>query len=390
MAQRKRPARRGNGEGSIYYEKSRDRYRASVTLPDGSRPTTVGKTREIVARKLAVMLGQAAAGEHIPSATTSVAQVLTHWRDYVLPSRGLAPASVEGYKWALDIIETHLGRAKVASLKVERVEQMLRRLADEGYSRNSIRIVRATLSQVLTEAERRGHVTRNVAKLAVLPHDATPAAERSALTAEEAQKLLTLARKDRLAAYWTLALTTGARRGELLGLSWDDLDLDEGIMTVRQALRRGPYGGYELGPTKTAASVRTVRLGQSSVAALKTHRSAQRKERVAADRWEDTGLVFTTTVGTHLDPNTIRHSWNALCEAAGIEGRVPHEMRHTAGSQAVDAGVPLGEVADQLGHADVNMLARIYRHRTRPVVEGVADVMEAFITAPRRRRTSRP
>jgi integrase len=77
-----------------------------------------------------------------------------------------------------------------------------------------------------------------------------------------------------------------------------------------------------------------------------------------------------------------------LCKVAGIEGRVPHELRHTAGSVAVDAGVPLTEVADQLGHADVNMLARTYRHRTRPVVEGVAGVMDAFVSPRKRTRKS--
>ena len=110
---------------------------------------------------------------------------------------------------------------------------------------------------------------------------------------------------------------------------------------------------------------------------------------MAATSWTDTGLVFTTTVGTHLDPNTIRHRWDALCNTAGIEGRVPHELRHTVGSMAVDAGVALTTVADQLGHADVDMLARTYRHQTRPVVEGVADVMEDFITPPRSGRRAR-
>jgi integrase len=270
-------------------------------------------------------------------------------------------------------------------LTPEQIESFLRGLADEGYSANSVRIIRTTLSQVLKEAERRGHVARNAAALTHLPAKARPPVERDALSADEAGRLLAAAKADRLAAYWVLALTTGARRGELLGLAWDDVDLDAATMTIRRGLRRAEMGGWEVGPTKTTASVRTVRLGPSAVAALTAHKRAQRREQVAAKRWTDTGLVFTTTVGTHLDPNTIRHRWTALCKAAGVDGRVPHELRHTAGSLAVDAGVSLAEVADQLGHADVNMLARTYRHRTRPVVEGVAGVMEAFVTTPPKR-----
>ena len=107
------------------------------------------------------------------------------------------------------------------------------------------------------------------------------------------------------------------------------------------------------------------------LAALKAHRADQKREKMAATTWTDTGLVFTTTVGTHLDPNTIRHRWNALCKTAGIEGRVPHELRHTVGSMLVDAGVSLTTAADQLGHADSDMLVRIYRHKIGDVVEGV-------------------
>jgi integrase len=387
---RKRP-KQPNGAGSVFYDKARRQWRVAVMLPDGRRRHLRAATEAEARAKCNELLATVAAGEPVKRGTApSVATQLEWWSEYVLPARKLAPATVEQYRWALGLLTEGLGRARLRSLTPEHVERFLGKLAKDGYSANSVRLVRTTLSQVLTEALKRGHVERNAAALAHLPATAAPPAERDALSADEAHRLLAAAAGDRLAAYWTLALTTGARRGELLGLAWDDVDLDAGTVTIRQALRRGAKGGYELGPTKTTASVRTVRLGPSARTALKGHRAAQRTERMAAGpRWRESGLVFTTTVGTHLDPNTIRHRWDALCKAVGIEGRVPHELRHTAGSLAVDAGVALTEVADQLGHADVNMLARTYRHRTRPVVEPVAAVMEAFITPPRRGRRAR-
>jgi integrase len=375
-----------NGSGSVYFDKKRQKYRVMVTLPDGSRRTAWAATQDDALAKRNEMLGKLASGTALPRGDTKLASQIEHWRDYVLPAKRRAPATVEQYRWALGIAEAKLGKARLATLSVEQVERCLSGLAAEGYSRNSIRLVRNALSQVLGEAERRGHVPRNVARLSQLPADAEPAAERRALSDDECRRLLSAARGDRLEALWVLALTTGARRGELLGLSWSSIDLDAGTMAVTEALRRNEHGGYSIGSTKTKGSVRTVRLGPSAIKALKAHQRAQRKEHVAAKRWQDSGLVFTTTVGTHLDPGRLRRAWDHLCEHAGIEGVVFHELRHTVGSHAVDSDVPLAEVADQLGHADVSMLASTYRHRTRPVVEGVASVMEAFVSSQKRSR----
>jgi integrase len=371
--------RRGNNEGTIFEEKSRKRWKAGVTLPDGTRRWVTGRTREAVAEKLSHLLGQVSAGAPLPPAGMTLSVVLAHWRDYTLPAKRRAPATVEQYHWALAIIDDALGKKRLATLTPEQVEHFLGARAAEGYSRNSVRILRTVFSQVLGEAERRGHVARNVAKLAHLPADATPAAQRRSLSPEEAARLIRAIDGDPLEAFFVLALTTGARRGELLGLSWDDVDLRAGTMTVRHALRKAGSGGYEVGPTKNPASVRTVRLGPSAVAALRRHRKAAVRHVGTED------LVFTTSTGAHLDPSRLRRRWESICEQAALEDVVLHELRHTAGSVAVDAGVNLSEVADQLGHANVNMLATTYRHRTRPVVEGVADVMDAFVTGPPKR-----
>ena len=373
--------RRGNHEGTIFEDKARGRWKAGVTLGDGSRRWVTGRTREAVAEKLAVMLGQAASGAPVPKAGTLSGQI-DHWRDYVLPSMRLAPATVSQAIWALGIVQTHLGRVRLAKLSAEHVDHFLVARAAEGYSVSSLKRFRGVLSQVLTEAVRRGHVLRDVARLAHIPASAPTPAPRRALNPEEGRRLLDAATGDRLEAFYVLALTTGARRGELLGLAWDDVDLKAGTMTIRRALRRGRGGGYELGPPKTDASVRTVRLGPVALDALKAHKMAQKSERLAALKWTDSGLVFTTTTGTPVDPTRLGREWRVIRHEAGLDDVVLHELRHTAGSVAVDAGVPLTEVADQLGHSDVAMLARVYRHRTRPVVEGVASVMDAFVTAP--------
>jgi integrase len=382
MAKRK-AARRGNGEGSIYYEAARDRYRAAVSLPDGSRRTVVAKTRDGVKDRMAVMLGQAVTGTLPASTTVTLRDQIEHWRDYVLPAKRLAPATDEQYRWALGVAEAGLGRSKLATLSVEAIERFLTRLARDGYTRNSVRLVRNALTQVLGESERRGHVTRNVARLAHLPAEAALPEPRRALEPAECAKLLRGSVGTTLGALVSLALATGARRGELLALSWRDVDLDAGTVRFRAGLRRAPQGGYEVGPMKTAASVRTVVVGTAARKALRDHQRRQKAEQLASTRWADSGLVFTNSVGGPLDPGRLRRAFEKLCAEVGVSATF-HELRHTVASHAVADDVPLATVADQLGHASIDMLARTYRHKVVPVID-VSASTERLVAPPRRR-----
>jgi integrase len=376
-----------NHAGSIFRRKDRDCWCVKVTLPDGSSTRRNAKTEKEAVDIRNELLGNVAQGVPVGS-TATVAQQLENWREHVLPAKRLAPATQSQYEWAVAVLTKGLGRVKLRNLSPEHVERFLAQCVKDGYKRNSVRIVRTVLGLVLGEAERRGHVARNVARLAHLPADAAPVAQRRALSEAECARLLSAARDDRLEALWVLALMTGARQGELLALSWDDLDLDEGTMTITKGVRRASTTGsrWEIGPTKTADSVRPVRLTPTAVRALKRHKTAQKRERLAAKpRWPESDLVFTTTAGTLIDRNNLRRQWDALTTAADLEGTVLHELRHTFTSHAVDAGVPLTDIADQLGHSNVEMLARTYRHMTRPVVEGPAEVMERLVRPTRKR-----
>ena len=383
MATRQSRGRRGNNEGTIFEDKARNRWKAGVTLSDGSRRWVTGKTREAVAQKLAVLLGQSATGAPIPKAGT-VGDQIRHWRDYTLPAKHLAPATVENYRWSLEIVETHLGAKRLATLTPEQVEKFLRDRVAEGYTANSVRLMRTTLGQVLKEAERRGHVQRNVGG-AQSDYRATRRRRPSGAHSPPRKPpgWSPPSTGDSLEAFFVLALTTGARRGELLGLSWDDVDLKAGTMTMRHGAPQGAKGWLRGRPDQE----------QRQRPHGAPRRQRHRRAAPATARSPCVTSVSTTScsprsTGAHLDPSRLRRRWDAICTEAGLEGVVLHELRHTAGSVAVDAGVALTEVADQLGHADVSMLATVYRHRTRPVVEGVAGVMENFVAAekPKRKR----
>ena len=203
------------------------------------------------------------------------------------------------------------------------------------------------------------------------------------MTVEQARLLLEAAHGHPLEAAFVLGLTCGLRPGELLGLGWEDVDLDQGVLRVSRAVSR-VGGTVQLGPTKTASSRRQLRLPAAAEDALRQHRARQRAQQdLMREAWQDLGLVFPTSRGTLLDPANLRRSLRTVTEQAGLGRWHPHELRHSAASLLSAAGVPLEEVADVLGHASTRVTSATYRHRTTPTIEAGANIMDQLLLSPR-------
>lgn len=245
-----------------------------------------------------------------------------------------SPNTVDNARWAVEKwIKPYLGAKRLRELAPEDVERLLAVMAKAGRSRRTVVRVKSYLGQMLAAAERRGRVARNVARVAELPATAAPV-ERRSLTHDEARAVLKAAEGRRLQALFVCALMLGLRPGELLGLRWDDVDLGDGTLHVAVSLKRerGDDGNQvlRLGDTKTARSRRTLDLPEPVLAALRAHRDRQAADqRRAGVAWHPTGLVFTTEVGTPVDPANLRRATKALCTAAGVEPVSPNELgRH--------------------------------------------------------------
>jgi integrase len=173
-----------------------------------------------------------------------------------------------------------------------------------------------------------------------------------------------------------LGLTCGLRPGELLGLCWEDVDLDQGRLRVSRAVSR-VGGTVQLGPTKTTSSRRQLRLPAAAEDALRQHRTRQQEQQdLMGSHWQDLGLVFPTGRGTLLDPANLRRSLRTVTEQADLGRWHPHELRHSAASLLSAAGVPLEQVADVLGHANTRVTSATYRHPTTPTIEAAARPMD--------------
>jgi integrase len=194
-------------------------------------------------------------------------------------------------------------------------------------------------------------------------------AERRSLTAEEARKLLGVLSSERLGTAYALTLALGLRRGEVLGLRWQDFDLDADppTVTVRQQLQRRAGRGLVLVPLKTAKSRRTLALPSQIIDRIRSHRALQAAERLGAGSgWVDNdageGLVFTTPIGTPVDPDNFRHRLGKISDGAGLGTWTTHELRHSAGSLLFAMGVPMKVISETLGHSSERVTSEVYVH----------------------------
>jgi integrase len=185
------------------------------------------------------------------------------------------------------------------------------------------------------------------------------------LSEAEARTFLDAARGagDRFEALYVLAVTTGLRRGELLGLRWDDADLDRGTLRVGRALVR-VGGRHVIGETKTRRGRRRINLTPRTVAALKAHRKRQLEQRVRlAGFYEDHGLIFSSENGTPLNPeNLVKRSFKPLLKKAGLPEIRFHDLRHTCATLLLGRSVHPKIVQELLGHATIAMTLDTYSH----------------------------
>lgn len=370
--------RRGNSEGSVYRRASDGRWVGAVTVgfgPTGRpvRKTVSAKKRTEAVRKLTELQRQLDDGLPPPDASMTVAQLLERWHADVIRHQ-VTRSTSDNYKSVADHhIVPALGRKRLKDLAPGDVDRLMAQKLESGLSISTVRRIRSVLAQALTQAIRWGSVSRNVASLTRGPRQSRK--EGRTLTPSQARGLLTSLEGHRNEALYSLMLSTGVRRGEALGLRWDDVDLDDGLLLVRRQLKR-EAGELVLADTKTAKSRRAVNLPQPMIGVLKAHRARQARDRLKlGEAWVDSGHVFTTSIGTPIDPRNLYRDFKGVCHDAGLGDWHPHELRHSAASLMLAQGVKLQVVSEVLGHSSIRMTADVYGHILAPDRQAAADAM---------------
>jgi integrase len=344
----------------------------TAQTPDGpKRKYVYGRKYGEVQRKLTEAMGDAARGIVVDDKNLTVSEYLDRFLEDV--QRGSVREST--YSRDKYLITNHvkpaLGRVKLKNFGAMHLQRLYREKRDAaGLSASTVQKIHHILHKALAQAVRWDLIARNPSDAVKAPRPTSE--EMRPLSAEEVRKLLEAAHGDRLEALYVLAVTTGMRRGELLGLKWSDIDLKNGRLSIRRALTRTDNGKrVALAEPKTRGSRRNVRLTQRAVEALRSHLERQLAEiEVAGDFYEDHGLVFTTEAGTPINPSNLRQrSFAPLLKKAGLPHIRFHDLRHTCATLLLSKGVHPKFVQELLGHATIAITLDTYSH----VMPGMGD-----------------
>lgn len=353
------PRRRGNREGSSFKRKD-GRWVAEVSLLGGKRLTYYGKTQQHCREWLQEIRNQMDEGLTIEGAKTSTGKFLDNWLETVKPT--LHPNTWTQYSAIIDrYIKPGLAVLRLKDLRLEHIQTLYSNRLEAGTGARTVRLIHAVLHRALNQALKWGPIQRNPATAVEKPRQPRP--EMRTLDVRQTRDFLRAAQGYRLETLFHLAITTGLRRGELLGLQWNDLDWGTGKLQVRRQLQRVVGKGLVFNEPKTAAGRRPITVGQTDLAQLQQHRKRQLEERLFAGcSWQDHGLIFASAVGTPLDPRNVFRDFKNLLKTADLPDIRFYDLRHTAATLMLQQRVHPKVVQERLGHSTISMTLDTHSH----------------------------
>lgn len=365
------------GQGTVY--RLRGGWQGQLDTSLGGRRTRrtfTGPTQEAVVAKLTAAAAALRRGAVVPAERQTFAQFVARWEEAARST--VRERTFEGYSVLLGQAVAELGRIRLARLAPNDLMALYDKRRAAGAAPATVLHLHRAVYRCLRDAERWGDVARNVARLVDAPK--VKRHEMRALSAEEARALLRAAEGSRLEALLVVALSTGARLGEMLALSWDDVDLEQGAIAIRASLVPTPRG-LERHEPKTARSRRRIEIEPRVVAALRRHKARQAEERFTArELWANDGYVFCDEIGRPLDGRTIIRTWfRPLLAKAGLPRVRIHDLRHSYASIALAQGVHPKVVQEALGHSTIAVTLDLYSHVVPSLQRDAARTMGAAL-----------
>ncbi len=363
---------RSRNEGSLS-KRANGSYLAQVSI-DGKRVSKVYKTKKEAQEWVTTMTGQVKQGLTYNSAKTTVDELLAEWLK--IKKTKSRPATEEQYRRIARLyISPALGKLKLQDLTAARIQRLYSDLEKQSVGKRTIEITHTVLHGFLAHAQRLGLVAQNWAALVEVPR---PASREMVVWDESQVSQFLIANPD---PFYRLALATGMRRGELIGLQWKDVDWNAGMIHIRRQVYELEGGGWIFQAPKTERGRRGIRLGRGMLEALRYQFTVTipQMQAIAGEAWQENDLIFPTGKGTPRNGYNVSKDFHERAVISGLPVIRFHDMRHTAASIMLLHGEPPVRVAGILGQS-VQILLSTYAHYIPDDQERASSLMDAITT----------
>jgi integrase len=359
--------RRSKGEGTVY-QRPDGLWVAQITLPDKRRITKYAKSQREVRDWLFLKRKELAEGTFANDERMTVNVFIDKWFELVKPRLRISTQTVHEVMIRLHIKPT-IGYIRLSQLTPVTLQHLYADKLKEGLSNRSVKYIHTIIHQMLSQALKWGLVNRNVSEAVDAPIPIQKPVEP--LTQTQVQRLLGALKDDRLYSFYVVALGCGLRRGELLALTWDCVDLDNGLLYVKKSLQAQKGKGLVSGEPKSPSSRRTIAMPDFVKNALAS------KEKVV-----ESPYVFCTSKGTPFSPRNIVRHFKSVLKKANLPQTIRlHDLRHTFVSYMLSQNVPVKDVQVIAGHADFSTTMDIYGHLMPGAQKEAAKKMDGLFNA---------
>jgi integrase len=360
--------RRAKGEGSIYYDEVNNRWMAQITLPNGKRRTKSGASQKAVRDWLTKQRHNISEGLYVLDDKVKFGEFL----DRYMKDVALHNLRATTYQTHAGLIKNHiqpeLGNIRLSSLSATHIQRFYTKKLESGLSKRTVQYLHTIIHRVLNQALRWGLVARNVSDLV----DAPSPKRRPPATwsISQVKKFLSAVEDHRWYPIYVIACYCGLRKGEILGIYKEDVDIENGVIHVRHAVQEVTGRGLMITEPKTEKAKRPVNIPSTALQVLRGY-----LEGVEANQ-----LIFTTSSGKPISPRNVVRHFKSVIKATGLPDIRFHDLRHTHASLLLEAGVHPKVVQERLGHSQISLTLDTYSHTIPSMQEDAAEKFETLLS----------
>lgn len=362
--------RRAHGEGSIYFWEEKSLWVGQIILPTGKKRVKYTKTQKEAKDWLHTQKEAVKSSNWVEQENITLSNYLDRYLTDVAANT-LRPKTLEAYEYLVRLhLKPELGMIKLTALRPDQVQNLYSKKLSSGLSRRTVQFIHSVLHKSLDQAFRWGLITRNVCDLVDPP--SVKRQSPTTLGIEQVKHLLATIKDDRMYPILALAVSCGLREGEVLGVHYEDIDWNSNTIHICHAVQYLIGKGLNITEPKTDKARRTISVPDFVMEALKDNCDSQNINQ---------GLIFKTSNGTPYSPrNLIRYFKQALEKSELPEIRF-HDLRHTAATLLLSAGIHPKVVQEMLGHSQINLTLDTYSHVLPSMQKEASQKMNGLLKA---------